>query len=191
MVDLFGLITYHRHPSITVSRARHDESTSNLARHVRNCAPTDSAQTRALATYASGSKYTKASHRMKIALWVSNRHRPFSIIEDTELLDIFTDLNPNCESPKHHTVSRDVKEIFGLSRSEVAMMLQVGHITQVDWSTITHSYLMLACRSTPECFMLLLMDGHHPMLLHLLERLSIGSGTARSHRLSLTSSSKF
>lgn len=66
---------------------------------------------------------------MKIALWVSTRHRPFSIIEDTELLEIFTDLNPNCESPKHHTVSRDVKEIFGLSQGEVATMLQVSHIS--------------------------------------------------------------
>jgi len=128
---------------------------------------------------------------MKIALWVSNRHRPFSIIEDTELLEIFTDLNPNCESPKHHTVSRDVKEIFGLSQGEVATMLQVGHITRVDWSTITSSYLTLPCRSTQECFMSLLMDGHHPTLLRLLERPSIGSGTARSHRLSLTSSSNF
>ena len=89
----------YSHPSITISRARHDESTSNLARHVRSCAPTDSTQTRALAVYASGSKYTKASHRMKIALWVANRHRPFSIVEDTELLEIFADLNPNCETP--------------------------------------------------------------------------------------------
>ena len=66
---------------------------------------------------------------MKIALWVSTRHCPFSIIEDTELLEIFTDLNPNCESPKHHTVSRDVKEIFRLSQGEVATMLQVSHIS--------------------------------------------------------------
>jgi len=127
---------------------------------------------------------------MKIALWVSARHRPFKIIEDTELLEIFTDLNPNCESPKHHTVSRDVKEIFGLSQGEVATMLQVSHITQVDWSTI-RSYLMLAYRGTQECFISLLMGGHRPMLLRLLERPSIGSRTARSHRLSLTSSSKF
>jgi hypothetical protein len=127
---------------------------------------------------------------MKVALWVANRHRPFSIIEDTELLEIFTDLNPNCESPKHHTVSRDVKEIFGLSRGEVATMLQVGHIAQVDWSTIS-SYLTLACRGTQEGFMLPLMDGHRPTLSRLLERPSIGSRTARSHRLSLTSSSNF
>ena len=66
---------------------------------------------------------------MKIALWVSTRHHPFLIIEDTKLLEIFTNLNPNCKSLKHHTVSRDVKEIFGLSQSEVAMMFQVSHIS--------------------------------------------------------------
>jgi hypothetical protein len=62
---------------------------------------------------------------MKVALWISNRHRPFSIVEDPELLEIFADLNPHCQTPKHHTVSRDVKEIFSLSQKEVATILQV------------------------------------------------------------------
>jgi hypothetical protein len=75
-----------RHPSITVSRARHDDSTGNLKRHIKSCAPLNSNQTRTLATYASGSTYTPASHRLKIALWIANRHRPFSIVEDPELL---------------------------------------------------------------------------------------------------------
>ena len=128
-------ITFYSHPSITISRARHDESTSNLTRHVRNCAPNDSTQTRALAVYASGSKYTKASHHMKLALWVSNRHRLFSIVEDPELLEIFTDLNPNCSTPKHHTLSRDVKEIFSLSKIEVGTKLQVSRV--ISFSTIS------------------------------------------------------
>jgi hypothetical protein len=88
--------------------------------------PVDSSQTRALAIYASGTKYTRACHRMKLALWVANRHRPFSIVEDPELLDIFTDLNPNCETPGRHTVSRDVQEIFKVSRKELAVLLQVS-----------------------------------------------------------------
>ena len=112
-----------------ISWAWHDESTSNLAHHVCNCAPADSTQTRALAAYASGSKYMKASHHMKIALWLSNCHHPFSIVEDTELLEIFTDLNPNCKTPKHHTISRDMKEMFFLSQKAVGTMLQVGHVT--------------------------------------------------------------
>jgi len=165
----------YSHPSITISRARHDESTSNLTRHVRNCAPTNSTQTCALAVYASGSKYTKASHRMKLALWVSSRHRPFTIVEDTELLDIFMDLNPNCETSSRHTLSRDVKEIFSLSRGEVGTMLQVSLFHRF----LQKNYLTISCRSTLGGFIPLLMDGLHQTSLRSLELLSIGSLMAR------------
>jgi hypothetical protein len=97
---ILTLVVSTSHPSITVSRARHDESTGNLKHHVTNCAPINSSQTNALAAYASGSKYTQASHQMKIALWIATRNRPFSIVEDPELLDIFLDLNPCCVTPK-------------------------------------------------------------------------------------------
>ena len=120
-----NFVTYS-HPSITISRARHDESTGNLKRHVTNCLPANSSQTQAIAAYASGSTYTAASHRMKIALWVSKNNRPFSIVEDEELLDIFTDLNPNCITSSGQTVSRDVKEIFYISRNEVGALLRVS-----------------------------------------------------------------
>ena len=115
------------HPSITVSRAQHDESTSNLKRHVTNCEPAQSSQMHALTAYASGSKYTQASHWMKIVLWITNRHRPFLIVEDTELLDIFHDLNPCCITPKQKSASRDVKEIFRISCIEVGVLLRVSH----------------------------------------------------------------
>ena len=62
---------------------------------------------------------------MKIALWVTTWNRPFSIVEDPELLDIFLDLNPRCVTPKRRTVPRDVKEMFGISRKEVGTLLRV------------------------------------------------------------------
>jgi hypothetical protein len=62
---------------------------------------------------------------MKIARWVSRRHRPFAIIEDDELIDLFRDLYNKVEVPSQSTVSRDVKEIFQMSRVRVAQMLQV------------------------------------------------------------------
>ena len=165
----------YSHPSITISRARHDESTSNLTHHIQNCAPTNSTQTHVLAVYASGSKYTKASHRMKLALWVSSHHHPFSIVEDTELLNIFMDLNPNCETSSRHTLSRDVKEIFSLSRREVGTMLQVSLFHRF----LQKNYLTISCRSTLGGFILLLMDGLPQMSLRSLELLSIGSLMAR------------
>jgi hypothetical protein len=42
---------------------------------------------------------------MKLALWVARRHRPFTIVEDKELIDIFTDLNSKVEVPSCFTVS--------------------------------------------------------------------------------------
>ena len=62
---------------------------------------------------------------MKIALWVARRHRPFTIVEDDELINIFTDLNNKVEVPSRVTVSRDVQEIFKMSRVKVSDILKV------------------------------------------------------------------
>jgi hypothetical protein len=114
-----------RNPSITVNRSRHDESTSNLVRHTDKCSPGDTAASASIAAFAHGSTYSYPKFRMKIALWVSRRHRPFAIVEDNELIEIFMDLNNKVEVPSQSTVSRDVKEIFQISRVRVAQMLQV------------------------------------------------------------------
>lgn len=78
-----------------------------------------------MSAYTGGSQYTKGKHRMKIALWIARRNRPFSIVEDPELLDIFADLNIHCVTPKRRTVSRDMKEIFHVSQANLASMLRV------------------------------------------------------------------
>ena len=114
------------HPSIEIKRARHDESTSNLGRHVQKCTPANSAESRAMTIYSQGSQYTPEKHRMKIVLWIARRNRPFSIVEDPELLDIFHDLNAACTTVSRRTVSRDVKEVFLLAREHVGTMLRVG-----------------------------------------------------------------
>ncbi|PPQ74939.1 hypothetical protein CVT26_011413 [Gymnopilus dilepis] len=123
------IYTCKSRPSITVKRARHDESTSNLVRHVKLCTPGNSAQTNALAAFASGSKYNEAKHRMKCALWIARRSRPFAIIEDPELLDIFSDLNAACVTPKRKTIARDIREIWEMSRKELASFLQIMGFT--------------------------------------------------------------
>ena len=62
---------------------------------------------------------------MKIALWIARRNRPFSILEDAELLDIFKDLNNKVEVPSRFMVSNDIVEIFDVTRKQVAAMLMV------------------------------------------------------------------
>jgi hypothetical protein len=68
---------------------------------------------------------------MKIALWIARRHRPFSIIKDPELIDILVDLNSKVITPSRYTVSRDVKEIFQMSRSKVSQILKVSFLLQL------------------------------------------------------------
>jgi len=116
---------FHRKPSIGVTRARHDDSTSNLMRHTRECDHINSSGSGSITAFAQGSTYTPQKHRMKIALWVARRNRPFAIVEDSELLDIFYDLNSKVVTPSRYTVSRDVKEIFQMSRIKVAEILKV------------------------------------------------------------------
>jgi hypothetical protein len=109
-----------------VTRARHDDSTSNLRRHVLTCAGNPAAASSgSIKSFAAGSKYTPASYRMKIALWAALHHRPFLIVEDPELLDIFLDLNSHVETPSASTVSHDVKEIFQMSQKCVGAFLQL------------------------------------------------------------------
>ena len=116
---------YYRSPSIKVTRIRHDNSTSNLVRHARSCTGVSTRGSSSIAAFAQGSTYTPHKFRMKLAIWVARRHRPFTIVEDEELVDIFTDLNNKVEVPSRFTVSRDVKEIFNMSCVKVAEILKV------------------------------------------------------------------
>ena len=42
---------------------------------------------------------------MKITIWVARRHRPFAIVDNDELVDIFMDLNNKVQVPSSITVS--------------------------------------------------------------------------------------
>ena len=115
-----------RNPSVVVTRVPHDESTSHLVRHSDKCTPGATTATASIATFAHGSTYSYSKFRMKLALWVARHHWPFAIVEDKELINIFMDLNNKVEVPSQKTVSHDVKEIFNISCTKVAELLQVG-----------------------------------------------------------------
>lgn len=117
-----------RNPSIRVTHVCHDDSMSNLICHVKNCNGVTLGAVGSLKNFAHGSTYTPHKLRMKLALWIVCRHRPFAIVEDTELLDILKDLNNKVEVLSRFTVSRDVREIFDISWKQVAGILKV-HIS--------------------------------------------------------------
>ena len=122
------LFNNYRSPSIKVSRVCHDDSTSNLVRHAKSCDGGTLAGSGPLTAFVQGSTYTPHKFQMKVAIWVARRHCPFTIVEDNELVDIFKDLNNKVEVPSHFTVSRDVKEIFEMSRKQVAAILKVHRL---------------------------------------------------------------
>jgi hypothetical protein len=96
-----------------------------LVQHAKACGGEISTTgSSSITAFVQGSTYNPHKFRMKIAIWVSCRHRPFTIIEDDELIDIFMDLNNKVEVPSRFTVSRDVKEIFDMSRKKVVEMLK-------------------------------------------------------------------
>ena len=124
-VDINDILSIFSHPSIKVSRAWHDESTSNLVHHADSCDPSDSPASHAMASFAHGSTYSAPKLQMKLALWAVCHHRPFAIVTDPEFIEILTDLNNKVIVPSPNTLSRDVKEIFNMSRLKVASILQV------------------------------------------------------------------
>ena len=111
-----------RNPSSSLIRARHDASTSNLLNHLTKCAPKKKGT---IVKHIPGANYTKALMRMLLMLWVARRHRPYAIVEDPELRRIFTMLYAMVEVPSARTISRDVIEIFEMSRRNIVSMLEV------------------------------------------------------------------
>ncbi len=97
------------HPSIKIVRARHDTSTSNLKNHALKCAPPKEGT---IEEHVPGAKYSKALMRFKLTRWIARRNRPYAIVDDDELQDIFRMLYARVEVPSARTISRDVQEIF-------------------------------------------------------------------------------
>lgn len=115
-------------------RVRWDGSTGNLGRHVKNC---DAAQVAApgqgINDYAHGSSYTKGEFRYVLALWIARRHRPHVIVKDPELVRAFKMLYSRVEIPSPTTVSRDIQEIFWISREHLSKILQVSSFTHAHY----------------------------------------------------------
>jgi hypothetical protein len=80
---------------------------------------------KSIASYAQGSTYNKAELRYLILHWVFECHRPFVIIDDAPLQLILKMLYMKIETPSATTISRDMKEIHGISKVHVGKTLQV------------------------------------------------------------------
>lgn len=111
-------------PSVKVNRERFDDSTGNLAAHVKICNPKEM-EMESITAFANGSTYSGPRMRYLLAIWCARRHRPFKIVEDPELVEIFGMLYSRAEIPSRVMISRDINEIFNLAKTNVAQSLQV------------------------------------------------------------------
>jgi hypothetical protein len=117
---------------------------SNLVCHVKSC---------------DGSLTMGSGSIMELVLWVACCHQSFAIVEDDELVDIFVDLNNKVEVPSRITVSRDVKEIFSMSRLKISEILKVCDV-------IHFTIFSNLARLIPESYTSALTAGHHQMSSH-------------------------
>lgn len=106
-------------------RARHDASTSSLLNHVKKCVPGKKGP---IEKFIPGANYSKALFRFKLMVWIVRRHRPYTILEDKELLDLFCMLFESVEVPSARTISRDVIEVFEMSKINIINLLKVHRL---------------------------------------------------------------
>ncbi|TEB21273.1 hypothetical protein FA13DRAFT_1717095 [Coprinellus micaceus] len=115
-------------PKIKVESGKapfNDEATSNLNHHVKACALAPSSQTQVLAQYVQGHSYSYARHHVGLVLWCAHCGRPFSIVEDGELIDLFKQAFAGVQMPSHVTVLRDMKEIHTMTKAHLQEMLRI------------------------------------------------------------------
>ena len=97
----------------------------NLNKHINTCDPTKTHESEAITAYANGSSYTAARMRYLLTKWIARRFRPFIIVEDPELIEIFQMLYARVQIPSAKTISRDMKEIYAMAQINVKILLQV------------------------------------------------------------------
>lgn len=131
-----------RHSNVTITRARHDDSTSNFKRHYDSCTAITSAQATGQLTmpmFAAGSTYSEAKLRLLIVKWCACNSRPMLIVKDEPYVEQLKMFNQGVAIPSDTTVSRDIWRIYELSKVHVKEFLaQVPgkkHLSMDGWSS--------------------------------------------------------
>lgn len=121
------LILFCSDRSVYLDRIIHEDSTSNLLRHIRACATGGGApEVQKITAFAAGSTYTESSFRYHLVMWITTRHRPFSIVEDPEFRTLLRMLYGRVEIPSRITVTRDMHLILQDAKTHLTGLLQVS-----------------------------------------------------------------
>ncbi|KAF8574611.1 hypothetical protein K439DRAFT_1371925, partial [Ramaria rubella] len=89
-------------------------STGNLMAHKAWCTPDPASRSSSIKHFAHGSTYSAAQLHFLLTIWVAQRHQPYAIVQDAELLEILHMLYEPVEIPSAHTLSWDVQEVFAV-----------------------------------------------------------------------------
>ncbi|THU80741.1 hypothetical protein K435DRAFT_695041, partial [Dendrothele bispora CBS 962.96] len=122
--------------------ARHDNSTSNLARHTHVCPSLrDSKEDGQLtiAQFARGSMYSAGRLRLYQVEMFALKNRPMAIVEDPPYRKILTMLHAGVETRSQHSASRDLKRVFIIAKKNVKKMIKTltgrVHIALDGWTS--------------------------------------------------------
>ncbi|KAJ3965670.1 hypothetical protein EV361DRAFT_810312, partial [Lentinula raphanica] len=125
-----------------VTRARHDDSTSNLKRHVDTCAAVDEAAAAGQLTipmYAGGSSYSEPQLRLLLVQWCAVNARPMLIVEDEAFLKMMKMMHAHVVVPSAVTLARDIQRVYDISKKQVQKVLAMTpgrkHIILDGWSS--------------------------------------------------------
>lgn len=100
-LDVFLLIIFSSHPDKVLSRARHDDATSNLLHHIKLCPSVPSTDTAQLSVsmFAAGSTYSEQKLRLLLVKWCACNSRPMLIVDDDAFVEILQMLNAHVAIP--------------------------------------------------------------------------------------------
>ena len=119
-----------------VMRARHNDSTSNLKRHVDTCDGKIVYDEASITSFTHGSTYNKGFFQLLLVLWVARRARPFVIIQDPEFQRILRMLYGRVEIPSVNTLSSRLKETHAIAQLHVIEILKVRSCSFIFYSLV-------------------------------------------------------
>lgn len=76
--------------------------------------------------FVSGTTYTREDFRYYIALWICQNRRPYIIVLDLALRQVFRMLNSKVAIPSNVTVKNDIRKLWKLSVERVRAVLAVS-----------------------------------------------------------------
>lgn len=128
-------------------RKANDQSTGNLTKHANLCQPKASTgDVQVMRKFTGG--YSREGFRWLLLRWVIAKNRPYTIVQDPELGDIFRMLHSKVDIPCANTLALDIKYVHEFMKGKLIAVFKVcllflslyystNYISEVCWC---HSY---------------------------------------------------